>query len=350
MKMDKVLISVIIPVYNCRDYVGRCLESVINQSYENIEIIVVDDGSTDDSLMVCQVYADSRIKLIDSKHNGASRARNIGIESATGDFIFFIDADDFIKKNALELLIDNQHGADLVIGDFKKIKDGEVDSGNSKIFSTSKLLDKQDIIDYTRKYLKSPNRLPLFDNCWGRLFKCSIIKDNNLFYDVELRTSEDVAFNFNYLRYVEKVFFLNNPIYYHLVWDNYSSASMSFGADPESLFGYRKALAEVSNFLNSCNCDDNVSSEISHAYLSYTIVQLVRCCGQINKDNQKKIYKFIDNLIGEKRLRDSLRFYTPSGGDSRILPILIRLRLVWPIIWACRYKAYKRYKKHEKYP
>lgn len=337
------LISVIIPVYNRQNYIGRCLESVINQSYRNIEIIIINDGSTDDSSAVCRAYSDSRIRVIDSQHYGVSRARNIGIENSNGSSIFFIDADDFIEKDALELLTDNQHSADLVIGDFKKVKDGDVDSGNGKVFSASKLLSKQDIVDYTRRYLKNPRRLHLLDKCWGRLFKASIIKDNKLFYDVDLHTSEDLAFNFNYLKYAEKIFFLNKPIYNYLVWDDYSSESMISRGGPEDLFGYRKALVEVSNFLGSCNLESDTDSEISHAYVNFTIVELVRCCGQINKNNKKKIYEFIGNLVNETKLRNSLQFYTPSRGDSKIIPMLIKLKLIYPLVLVCQYKANKRY-------
>jgi glycosyltransferase EpsJ len=343
--MDRVLISVIIPVYNCQNYVGRCIESVINQSYRNIEIIIINDGSTDNSLAVCKSFSDSRTKVIDSRHYGASKARNIGIENSNGSFIFFIDADDFIEKDALGLLIENQHGSDLVIGDFRKVRNGDVNSGNSRVFTASKLLNKQDIIDYARRFLRSPNRFPLLDNCWGRLFKASIIKNNKLFYDVSLRTSEDVSFNFNYLKYVEKIFFLNKPIYNHSVWDDYSSASMFFEAEPEDLFGYRKAFDRVADFFNSCNLKHDIKKEIANAYVGYTIIQLVRCCGQINKKTRKKIYEFINNLVNEIRLQDSLQFYAPSNGDSKILPVLIKLKFITPIILVCKYKAYKRYKK-----
>lgn len=334
------------PVYNCQNYIDRCLESIIAQSYVNFEIIIINDGSTDDSLAVCQSYGDKRIKIIDSEHRGVSIARNIGIENSRGDFIFFIDADDFIEKNALKLLISEEGKADWIIGNFKKIKkDGSVaGSGNDKVFSASKLLNKQDIIIYTREYLKRPNRLPLFDNCWGRLFKSSIIKNNKLFYDEDLRTSEDIAFNFKYLKYVERVFFVDQPIYNHIVWDNYSSASLYF-EEPSDLFGYRKAFVEVADFLKSRGLGDNIYNEIAHAYVSYTIVQLIRFCGQINKNNQKNIYGFISNLVNEKKLRDSLLFYAPKKGESKIIPVLIKLKLIWPIIWVCKYKADKRYKK-----
>ena len=346
--MDKNLISVIIPVYNCQKYVGRCLLSVINQTYGNIEIIIIDDGSTDSSLSVIKSRDDSRMKVINSRHRGVSIARNIGIENSNGDFIFFIDADDFLESDALELLMKNQNGADLVIGDFKKIREGDASSGNARVFRESKLLNKRDIIDYVKKFLTKTNKFPLFDNCWGKLFKAPIIKENKVFFDVNLCTSEDVAFNFDYLKYVEKVFFLNKPIYNHLVRDNFLSASLFFQKEPEELFGYRKAFNSVLKFFENCyfgyDIYFNVNKEIANAYVNYTIIQLIRCCGQITEKNREKIYKFIRSLVNETRLRYCLRFYNPLKGDSKIIPLLIKLKFIMMIIWICKYKARKRYK------
>lgn len=99
-------ISVIIPVYNVERYIGRCIESVINQTYSNIEIILVDDGSPDHCPELCDEFAqkDSRIKVIHKKNGGQSSARNAGIECAQGEYIFFLDSDDYLKENALEVL------------------------------------------------------------------------------------------------------------------------------------------------------------------------------------------------------------------------------------------------------
>jgi len=344
------LVSIIIPVYNAEKYLHRCLKSVINQSYKNIEIVLVNDGSTDNSGEICDKYAknDKGIKVIHTGNCGPAAARNAGIENSKGEFIFFLDSDDFIKNDALSLLIENynQHKADIIVGDFNKIKeDKKSDSGHARFFSSSKLLTKQDIIDYTRCYLKQPNRFPLFTQSWGRVFKSSIIKKNNIFFDTGLRTFEDVAFNFNYLKYTNKLFFLKEAIYNYLIHDNYASATMKMCDNPKILFGYQQALANTRDFLKNYCSDADIRKEVGHAYICYTIIQLVRTCGQINNSNKKKIYGLIHEIINSSEIRDSLQFYSPSKGDSRILPILMRLKLVWPIIWVCKYKACRRYGK-----
>lgn len=343
------LISVIVPVYNGEKYIRDCIESVISQSYKDIELILINDGSTDRSGQICNEYGikDGRVKVIDTPNNGPAQARNIGIENSKGSFIFFIDADDVIKNNALGLLMESYDRckADLIIGDFKKIKQGDTDSGHNRVFESSKLLSRKDIVDYTRCYLKRPNKFPLFVYSWGRLFKSSIIKDNNILFNPYLRTFEDVSFNFNYLRYARDLFFLKSVIYNHLVNDNYASASMMISDNPQDLFGYKQALANVSDFLKgSISAVDN-KKEIGHTYTSYTIIQLIRTCGQINQKNEKRIYSFVRALVREPELMGSLQFYFPSKGDSKIIPALMKLKLVLPLVLFCKYKAAKRYKK-----
>jgi len=348
----KGLVSIIIPVYNSEQYLHQCIESIINQSYKNIEVILIDDGSTDNSGRICDKYAqnDKRVRVIHTKNNGPASARNGGIKHLKGEFLFFIDSDDFIENNAISLLMENynQTNADIIIGDFKKVNDNNPNSGHNRVFPDSKLLTKQDIIDYTRWYLKKPNKFPLFAHSWGRLFRSSIVKNNSIYFDADLRTFEDVAFNFDYLNHTNKVFFKKKIIYNHLVHNNYISATMAIGANPKKLFGYKIALTKIKDFLKNCNSKVDIKKETGHANVCFTIIQLVRICGQINNINKKKIYKLINEIINDSNFRDNLQFYSPSGDDSKILPLLMKLRLIWPIIWICKYKSYKRYKKIRK--
>ena len=103
------LVSVIVPIYNSEQYLHRCIDSIVNQSYKDIEIILINDGSTDNSGEICNEYAviDNRIKVMNTQNNGPAAARNIGIENSKGKFIFFVDSDDFIENDALKLLIES---------------------------------------------------------------------------------------------------------------------------------------------------------------------------------------------------------------------------------------------------
>ena len=347
------LVSIIVPVFNSEKYLCRCIESIINQSYKNSEIILINDGSSDNSGGICDEYArrDNRIRVIHTKNNdGPAAARNAGIGISKGEFIFFVDADDFIENDALSLIIenDNQYKADIIIGTFKKIKKGVVEKRNDIVFSSNKLLTKRDIIDYSRRYLAKPNKYLLFAFVWGRLFKSSIIKDNNILFNTDLYTSEDHVFNFDYLNYTNEIYFFKKEIYNYIIhdnYDNYLSATMTNGGSLEKLFGYKQAIVNISNFLKNSITDAEIKKEVGHAYIFLTIIQLVRICGQINNNNKKTIYQLTRELINDSNLRDNLQFYSPSKGDSKIIPVLMKLKLVWLIIFVCKYKANRRYAK-----
>jgi len=353
LKMEKSafkdMVSVIVPLYNSEKYLRRCIDSIVNQTHKNIELILINDGSTDTSGELCDSYArrDNRIKVIHNKNNGPAQARNTGIENSEGDFIIFVDSDDFIENNALSVLIDNysRNNADIIIGDARSIKDGVLGPGYKGSFMESRLLTKQEIADYARHYLKKPNKFTLFAYSWGRLFKSSIVKDNRVFFNVDLHTFEDVAFNFDYLNYAEKIFFLKEPVYNHLIHNNYMSATMAVSDNPRVLFGYKRALYDIGKFLRRSNSGANVDKETGHAFVCLTIIQLVRICGQINKANKDSIIGFIREIINDPELRENLGYYSPSNGDSRILPVLMKLKLIGLIVLVCRYKANRRYKK-----
>jgi len=345
--MMKKKISIIVPVFNSKNYLPKCIKSLIDQSYKNIEIILIDDGSTDGSGEICDEYAkkEKRIKVIHKKNSGPAAARNTGIENAKGKFIFFIDADDFIENDALYWLMKsvNQHKAEIIIGDFINIKNGRVEQRHDLSFPVNKLLSKQDLISYSRLYLKKPNKYLLFAFSWGRLFRSSIIKENNIFFNEKLHTFEDVAFNFDYLKYANAAFFVKKTIYNHRTYDNYSSATRSISDNPNKLFGYKQALVNISRFLEKNITDEEIKKEVGHAYIFLTIIQLVRICGQITNTNKKKIFQLIQEVINDSSLRNNLKYYSPLKGDSKILPVLIKLKFVWPIILFCQFKARKRY-------
>ena len=344
-----IKISVIIPVYNAEKFLKTSVDSVLGQNYKNIETILIDDGSTDKGGKICDEYAqrDRRVNVIHKKNSGPAAARNTGIENAKGEFLFFADADDFLEKDALSLLIKNadRDKAEIIIGDFQNIRNGKIEARRDLSFSENKLLKKQDLLNYAGLYLKKPNKYLLFAVVWGRLFISSLVKENHIFFKEELHTFEDVAFNFDYLKYVKTAFFVKKTLYSHNLYDDYLSATRSIGANPKKLFGYQRALVSIGNFLENNLSDWEIKKEIGHAYIFLTIIQLVRMCGQINNDNEKIIFQVIEELIDDVTLRNNLKYYSPAKDDSKLLPFLLKLKLVWPLIFVCKYKARQRYRK-----
>ena len=119
------LVSIIVPIYNTEEYIDKCVESIINQTYKEIEIILIDDGSTDNSPILCDKWEekDKRIHVIHLKNGGVSRARNIGLKNANGKYISFIDSDDYVESNFIEVMIEEfmKEKADIVISKFCKV-------------------------------------------------------------------------------------------------------------------------------------------------------------------------------------------------------------------------------------
>jgi len=355
-----MLISVIIPVYNAEKFLHKSIESVINQSYKDIELILVNDGSTDGSEMICNNYAvaDKRIKLVSQKNSGPAAARNTGIRYATGDLAFFLDADDLIEKNALEILAEkyNQYQPDLVMANFSKLEN------NGKIIKQSvsfypdgdpfeqriKELSKTDIVAYVRHFLKHPSN-HLISYCWGRLYKLSIIKNNNIFSREDMRLFEDFVFNLDYLSHTNETVFVNESLYTYTMHNNYVSASMLIINSDSLVHDMNMFKGKASEFLERAITGItepfDIKKEIGHALIHYVIIFMIRSCRQVSRDNRKIVYNEIDKIINSPIFRESLQYYSPSKGNSRIFPLLAKLKLVNLIIFYCKYKAYKRYGK-----
>ena len=207
-------ISVIIPVYNGEEYIKRCVDSVINQTYDNIQIIVINDGSIDNTENILKDY--SNIVLVNKENEGVSKARNTGLSLADGDYVYFCDADDFLEKNAFEVLV-NEYGENdllrfghyVVNGDDKKEKTNADDvlAGVNLIFDNKKILEYL-ISNKTEGHL------------WNYLFKLNIIKDNKILFDEELFYQEDVMFLLEYCLKIKNVKVISNLFYNYFVNGN----------------------------------------------------------------------------------------------------------------------------------
>ena len=198
-------ISVIVPVYKAEQYLHRCVDSILSQSFADFELILVDDGSPDNSGLICDEYAskDSRVKVIHKANGGVSTARNVGIENAKGEWIAFIDADDYIEQGFLSIPKDATE--DLLIQNYKLIIDGEFYSKN---------FDKCVVTSSGMKTLVNENiakriyRVP-----WAKFFKKTIIDNNNIKFAEGVKIGEDTLFVLDYLCFTKSVRYLSGSSY-----------------------------------------------------------------------------------------------------------------------------------------
>lgn len=220
------LISIIMPIYNAEKYLNRSIESIMNQTYNNIEIILVNDGSNDNSLEICTNYQekDNRIKLINQGNKGVSFARNRGIDEANGDYIMFIDSDDYIEKNMIEDMVAKitKDDIDLVISGIKMnyIRNGQV-VGEERYQLKDKMYSIKEMLN---AILIDIDLICICGPCC-KLYKREILKRNNIKFTNEFTMGEDTWYNLDYLDVCTgKVVTLSN-IYYNYMREN-----------PDSLF------------------------------------------------------------------------------------------------------------------
>lgn len=209
--------SIIIPVYNKAFYLNACINSVIKQTYENLEIIIINDGSSDNSLEICEKFReiDRRIQLINQHNQGVSVARNKGIESANGEWIYFLDADDYLELNAFEnfakeIKLNNQ--IDLIEFGTKKWKDG--------VFIDQRIPSKKQIFTDSSKLILE-NELKPFSACL-HLIKKELLINNDIQFDEDLKYNEDMLFMYKVFLNSQKTLVLDKS-FYNIVFSNNSA-------------------------------------------------------------------------------------------------------------------------------
>lgn len=214
--MEKLVsdgISVIVPVYNAEKYIGRSIESVLSQTFDNFEIVIIDDGSTDKSGEICDFYAqkDSRVRVIHKENGGGSLARKIGIDEARGRYIMFMDSDDAFVKSAFENAHQTIKEQDVDIVQFGYYKTDSVENDMPVGSGEVKTFDGRDaLLQIMTK--KSPN---LFSNLlWCKIYKAEIVKKPK--YNTTIRTNNDVPVIARVFYYAEKVATLDMPLYYYV--------------------------------------------------------------------------------------------------------------------------------------
>ena len=205
-------VSIIVPVYNMEQYLNRCLESIINQTYENIEIILINDGSKDNSLEICKNYAkkDNRIMIIDQKNSGVSSARNSGLDKATGEYLAFVDPDDWIDLNAIENMIDFalKHKCDISFFDYK----------------INNIIQKNDKVklEYNKNNKDEFIKLLISGDVPGYLWRLLIKKDitKKIKFKLDLPMAEDLVFILEILKNANSINKSNEAYYNYFLTEN----------------------------------------------------------------------------------------------------------------------------------
>lgn len=253
----KQLVSVIVPVYNVEEYLDRCIQSIVKQTYKNLEIILVDDGSPDSCPQMCDEWAerDNRIKIIHKENGGVSSARNSALDIAKGEYIAFVDSDDYAENNFISNLLNgftNENVGISICGLFnngkKVMPESEVivDSAEASVMLFN-------IKDY-----------PYFEGyIWNKMYKKEVIDENHLRFDNPLRMCEDTLFNFEYLKHIDNVSFVPSAEYHYC----YRSDSVMSVKPIQNDFDM---VPLIDKFLNESN-DEKLSDMIAVWSFKYWI-------------------------------------------------------------------------------
>lgn len=331
------LVSIVIPVYNSELYLEKCLKSVINQSLRDIEIIIINDGSTDNSKNIIERYAkiDERIVFIDKENGGQSSARNSGLLKATGEYISFIDSDDYVDenmiKNMYELCKDNE--CDVAICDYNMIFEDEVNSNKENVFKLSNEIINIDNISgfkYIQNYMRTYKH---GNEVCTRMYRNDLLKSKNILFDKNSKDGipeigEDMFFNFKVSLYAKKVISCKEAYYNYFV--HKGSAMTSY--KPNLLTRMVNLLEKFYHYLNEEGIEskNNIDLFIKDMFVSILKEEYIRYrresrTKEFTKElNQLKNTNFIINQkkIKCSKLRDNLIYKLIIKRKYFILDIL----------------------------
>ncbi|MBQ2944591.1 MAG: glycosyltransferase family 2 protein [Ruminococcus sp.] len=234
------IFSIIVPVYKVEEYIDKCVMSILNQTFSDFELILVDDGSPDNCPELCDEYAkqDSRVKVIHKPNGGVSSARNEGVKIANGDYIWFVDSDDYVQENSLEVLCDyiSKTSADLYV----------FEHGFNEFYE---LKDMNGLLcDHYYKY-------DFGFEPWNKVYKRSLITDNKLFFDTQEKVGEDLLFNINYYTKMNSCLFIPEKLYHYVVRENSAMTTV----DKERYKKQMRLFFKIRDLLESTVSQENLA-------------------------------------------------------------------------------------------
>lgn len=291
-------VSFIIPVYNAEKCLGKCLDSIISMSFKDWEVILVDDGSKDTSVGMCDSYAekDSRIKAFHKKNGGVSSARNFGLLKASGEYVTFVDSDDYVNENYLSFFVQEDVDEDVIFSSYRLF----IGEEKNKIPFDVILNEKKDVVDFVSKYLYSKHMMAP----WGKFFKHNLIQGQQ--FDETLRRGEDTTFCIMSLNECQSLRTVGESVYYYDLPASDSKYSMSL----ESATSHMKAIFQAYENSDFRNCDfenglfaifmNSALDEILYHPFRFFFNDTVKKCAGIGGKSSFKVrlsYLWYNNIV-----------------------------------------------------
>lgn len=288
------LVSIIVPVYNLDGVLAKCLDSILSQTYKNIEVIIVDDGSTDDSVALAKTYVrkDPRVKLYEKENAGVSSARNVGIGKAKGEYITFVDGDDYIDSAMIEVMCTQYQSdpeIDVVICSY--ICETPMQGGSMLTEGKSEIYGREEAAEQ----LFWRNSYQGF--CVNKLFKRQIISENQLFFEQKIRVCEDQLFCCQYFGYVRKAAYCHQKFYHYVMHEGTATASDRYNPKRYDMFEAYVQMEKVINCFYTKRVRDAWNNQ-----LGTTCVLLAKMSLKYNRKRMKLVAREVKK-VGWKYLR-----------------------------------------------
>lgn len=318
MKNNKTL-SIVVPVYNSEKYLEKCLDTIINQTYKNLEIILVDDGSSDNSKEIIKEYMkkDPRIIGLFQENKGVSTARNLGIKNSTGDYITFVDSDDWLELNMYDQIIQNaiESICDIVLYSYIREINSSTKLNEILPFKSEELLDKDriynDLILNLISY-EDETKESIMGAIWRCVFKSELIKSNNICFDTEMYYAEDLLFCLNAFNQSSLISIINKPFYHYRINETSITAQYKNNHFERQLLVYNKIREVFSN-----SNDVALNNRLNIMMLRYIINGIAHVCNT-NSSFVKK-YKDVKRILNAESSADIRKNYIIKSRKYKIL-------------------------------
>ncbi len=278
------MVSIIVPMYNSAKFIDRCLKSIMNQSYEDIEIIVINDGSTDGSFEHASELAacDERVHIVSQDNHGLVYSRKRGIEQAKGEYVLFVDSDDYIEPDMVGELVElaRDNGADVVLSGAILEIDNSVVNRTVANFVGEGIYEGKELCEIQNKLFCAEDycTMAVLPYLWNKLWRTAVIKDHVLACDESIRVGEDVAIGFPALLTAEKVV-VTNKAYYHYI--QYADSMMRSGSNEEAEYDNARRLQDY--LVKRCSEIGASDRTIAGIESLYTNQLYTRCYGKANE-------------------------------------------------------------------
>ena len=333
-------VSIIVPVYNLEQFVKQCIESLMNQSFKDIEILLIDDGSTDSSPQICDSYAvrDSRVKVIHQKNMGLSGARNSGIRESCGRWFMIVDGDDWLEPNAVEILYAyaEKYQSDIFIGSF--YINTETEQKKDSFYSVKEFhyRSKDEMLELQKNCISSTalaNKTAASNMgvTWARLYRRDFVVDNNLSFILGLKRTQDAIFHLYAFEIAEKVDFVDLPVHHYRIWGASASKKASKNFHDTAL----QIIKNIEKFMKETGKEE-VFKNAYDSKVSKLLLEIVKLelAPKSNTDSFQKKLKFLRYLAESEPYCSSVKAvdYSTLTKGQKIGCTLIKKRCYFGVL------------------